>query len=215
MAEVTRWVKVGVAMQTVLAAAQTITGISKASPAVVTHSGTDPTNGDYVLITAEGMDQVNARVFRVSNVNAGSDTFELEGEDSTLFDTFTSGSFQVITFGASFSTILGLQGSGGDFNMVDVTTIHDNVRKEVPGFANPITYSADSLWDLSDGALAACKAASDNQALRAFRLTFANSKKTLFNGYVGFTGMPLGNAGDKVTCPLQITMFGRPTHYAT
>lgn len=73
--------------------AQAITGITKANPAVVTYSGSDTyANGERVLITGVvGMVEVNNREFTVANVNAGANTFELSGVNSTGFTTYTSG----------------------------------------------------------------------------------------------------------------------------
>jgi hypothetical protein len=53
-------------------------------------------------------------VFRIANVNGAGNTFELEGVDSTNYDTFTSGTFQVITFGNNFGTIREVSASGGE-----------------------------------------------------------------------------------------------------
>ncbi len=215
MTTVTKWSAVAVAMQSALATALTVTAISKASPGVLTYTGTDPSNGDYVKLTIEGMHQVDGRVFRVANVNTGANTFELEGENTTDYDTFSSGTAEVITFGTTMATATGLTAAGGDFDFIDTTTIHDNVRKQVPGLASAATYTFENLWDPGDTALAAMKLASDNQAQRCIKITFANGKKVLFNGYVGCTLLPTGNAQDKVTTSVAITMFGRPTLYAS
>lgn len=71
----------------------TITGISKANPAVLTYSGTDHfTNGDTVLITGVvGMTEVNGLEFVVQNVDTGANTFELKGINSTNYTTYSSG----------------------------------------------------------------------------------------------------------------------------
>lgn len=73
--------------------AQNVTGITKANPAVVTYSGADTyANGDRVVITGVvGMHQVNNREFTVANVNAGANTFELSGVNSSAYGTYTSG----------------------------------------------------------------------------------------------------------------------------
>jgi ubiquitin-activating enzyme E1-like protein len=59
-----------------------ITGITQAAVGVVTYTtitGTDPANGDHVDVSGVvGMTQVNGRRFKVSNVNAGANTFELQ-----------------------------------------------------------------------------------------------------------------------------------------
>ena len=65
--------------------AQNITGITQANPAVLTYSGSDTyANGDHVDITGVvGMTEVNGRRFKVANVNAGANTFELQTVDGT------------------------------------------------------------------------------------------------------------------------------------
>lgn len=213
MANVSLWTNVTVDVQSALASAVTITGITKTDPAVVSTAGSLPSNGDYVLISASGMSQVDGRVFRVANAAAGE--FDLEGLDATNYGTFSSGTFQVITFGTSMTTATGLSASGGDFEFIDTTTIHDKTRTQVPGVTSPATYTFESIWDVADAGLIAFQEASDNQAQRAVRFTFANGQKVVFNGYIGATLLPTGQAQDKVTTSVVITMYGRPTVYAT
>lgn len=213
MATVSTWSNVKVDMQSALAAAVEITAISKASTAVVTYTGSALSDGDYVQIFASGMTQVDGRVFRITSPSSGE--FSLEGVDSTLFDTFVDGTFEKITFGTSMATATGLQASGGDFEFIDTTTIHDNIRKQVPGLASPAVYTFENFWDASDPALVAMKHASDTQSMRAVRFTFANGAKVAFLGYIGATLLPVGNAQDKVTTSVVVTMFGRPTVYAS
>jgi hypothetical protein len=212
---VTTWSNVAVAIQSAAAASVTINSITKASPGVVGYTGTDPSDGAYVRVTAQGMSQVDGRVFRVASANAGADTFALEGETTTGYGTFSSGGFEVITFGTTMSTARGLSASGGDFSFIDVTTIHDNVAKQVPGVASAATYTFESIWDASDAGLVALKAASDSQAQRAIRFTFANGQIVVFNGYIGATLLPTGNAQDLVTTSVVVTMYGRPTIFAS
>ncbi len=72
---------------------QAITNITKSNPAVVTYSGADNySNGDSVFIDGvAGMTEVNGREFVVANVNAGANTFELQGVNSTAYGAYTSG----------------------------------------------------------------------------------------------------------------------------
>ena len=215
MPTVSVWSNVAIAVQSALASPLTISAITKANPGVVTYTGTDPTNGSYVKVTAVGMSQVNGRIFRVANVSVGSDTFELEGENTTSYGTYTSGSFEVVTFGTALATATSVTAAGGDFNMIDTTTIHDDVRSEIPGVANTMTFNFENIWDVGDAGLAALLAASDLKAQRAVLITFANTRKVVFCGYIGATLMPGGSAQDKVTTPVVITMYGRPTYYSS
>lgn len=213
MPNVTTWSNVAVAMQSALGAAKTISAITKANPGVVTSTAHGLSNGTYVKLTISGMHQLDGRIARLASVTA--DTAQLEGIDTTLFETFTSGTMEAVTYGTSLTTSTGISASGGDFDFIDVTTIHDNVKKQIPGVASPATFTMEHLWDMADAALLAIKAASDAQAQRAFRFTFANGQKIVFTGYVGASLLPTGNAQDKVGTSAVITMFGRPSVYAT
>jgi hypothetical protein len=207
------WIGVRVAMQSAIAASKTITAITEADPGVASAVGHGYSNGDFALITAQGMAQVNNRIFRVAG--QATDTFQLEDEDTTEFDTFTSGGAQKITFGTTFNTLADISGSGGDFDMVDTTTIHDLIKTQEPGLASALSFSFESLWDLSDAGLQAAIAASKTKAQRAFLFTFQNDFKMAFYGYVGATGIPKGSSGQKVKTTLTITASGTPTYYAT
>lgn len=73
-----------------VADAVSITGVTKADPAVVTASGHGLRNGDEVYISGiAGMTELNDRRFVVDSVT--STTFELVDEDSTNYATYTSG----------------------------------------------------------------------------------------------------------------------------
>lgn len=216
---VTKWSNVAIAMQSALAAAKTITAITKASPGVVSSTAHGYSNGDYVYLTINGMWQLHGRVFRVASV--ATDTFQLEdvsggtGISTASFDTFTSGTAEKITFGNSITTATSMNVSGGDYDMIDVTTIHANQKSQIPGLPNAISFSFDNLWDPTDAGQAAMKAASDAQAVRAFKFTFGTGGKIMvFAGYVGFAGAPAGQAQDKVTTQAVITAYGNPNYYS-
>jgi hypothetical protein len=214
MATVRKWSLVAIGMQSTLAATKTITGITKANPGVVSCVANGYTNGDYVFLLIQGMFQVNNRVVRVSA--AATDNFALEGIDTTLFDTFSSGTAQKITFGTSITSATTMSSSGGTFGFIDTTTIHVNQKSQIPGLPDAATYSFENLWDPADLGQIAMKAASDAQAQLAFKFTFGTGGPIMvFAGYVGFTGIPGGNAQDKVTCGAVITSQGNATFYAS
>lgn len=72
--------------------AQAITSISKANPAVVTYVGADTfANGDRVRIVGGEMVELHNREFTVANLNAGANTFELSGVNSTSYTTYVAG----------------------------------------------------------------------------------------------------------------------------
>ena len=213
MATARKWSNIAIAMQSALASPVTITAITKAAEGVCTATNTY-SNGDYVVLSVQGMYQLNDRVARVKTVSGSA--FTLEGIDTTLFDTFTAGTAEKLTYGTSITTATSVSSSGGGFDMIDITTIHDNAKKEIPGLPAASTFSFDNIWDVSDAGLVAMKVASDAQAKRAFRFTFGTGGQIMvFTGYVGATLLPGGSAQDKVTTGTTITMQGLPTYYAS
>ena len=201
-------------MQSALAATVAISAVTKASPGVATTgSAHGYTTGDFVFISAQGMRQIDNRVFRISAA-AGS-SFTLEGEDTTLYDTFSSGTVQKITFGTSVTTATSLSSSGGNYDFIDTTTIHGNAKSQMPGLANAINFEFDNIWDVSDAGLIAMKAASDQQGQRAFKFTFGTGGQIMvFAGYVGANLLPGGAAQQLVTTKAAITLNGSPSYYA-
>lgn len=219
MATVTKWSNVAIAMQSAIAAAKTITGITLAAPGVVASASHGYSNGDYLYLEVQGMWQLNGRVFRVCSV--ATDTFRLEdvsggtGIDTTAFGTFSSGSAYKLTFGTSITTATTMNMSGGNFPMIDTTTVHANQKSQVPGLPDAMNATFDNLWDPTDAGQSAMKSASDAQAKRAFKFTFGTGGKIMvFSGYVGFAGAPQGSAQDKVTTSAVITCEGTPTYYS-
>ncbi len=207
------WSNVQVAMESANDVAKTITGITKANPAVATSTAHGLSNGDVVVLAVLGMYQLDKRAVRVANV--ATNTFEIEGVNSTDYDTFTSGTATEVTLGTSFSTIAEFSVSGGDFEMIDTTTIHDSQKQNIPGAASATEISGSVNWDPTDAGQLAMKTASDSKDQRVFRVTFANGYKWIFNGYVGFTGSPTGQAQGKATSPFKISCQGRPSFYST
>jgi hypothetical protein len=222
MATVTKWSGVAIAMQSALGAVKTITAIDTAGATGVVTGTHDFSSGDYVIITCSSTTQLNGRVFRVLSVST-TVSFVVEGTGAaalnmTGYNAFVTGTgtVQKITFGTSITTATSVSGGEAGSDMIDTTTIHDTIKSEVPGAQNPISYSFDNIWDPADGGQIAMKAASDSQAVRAFRFTFGTGGKIMvFAGYVGFSGAPGGTAQDKVTTGSTISAQGSPTFYAS
>lgn len=219
MATVRKWSNVAVAMQSALGANKTITAIAVGATATVTATH-DFAAGDYVVFDVLGMHQINGEVYRVLSVST-TVSFVIEGTggaslDTTGYDAFTSGTCNKITFGTSITTATSMSASGGDFDFIDTSTIHSNVKTQIPGTANPLSYSFDNLWDSADAGQIAMKSASDAQAKRAFKFVFGTGGPVMvFSGYVGYTGAPTGSGQDKIVSPAVITVDGSPTHYAS
>lgn len=209
------WSNVSVAVQSALATAVTIDSITKADPAVISTTA-DPAlvAGDFILISAAGMAQVDGRVFRVANP-AGTYTAELEGIDSTNYGTFTSGSLQEVTFGSSLSKTTGVSVSGGDANTEQWGYIQDATRRTQPTSYNQVVFTLNNIWDPADTVLADLMTAAETFEKRAFKFTWSTGPVIAFYGTVGFVGAPEGNAQGLISTTMNLTCDGRHTQYST
>ena len=79
-------------------------------------------NGSFVKITdVVGMVELNDQVFRIANVVGGANTFELEGENSTTYNTFISGTATPVATFQSMTTVQDISASGGEFDFIHAT----------------------------------------------------------------------------------------------
>jgi hypothetical protein len=215
MSALNKWVKVQAAIGA-LGTAVPLNSVSKANPGVAAYTGTDPNTGDLLAFTdIVGMYQIDNRVIRASGVDGTGNTFNLEGQDTTLYDTFVSGNFQPITWGSNFTTVIDFGAGGGEFDTLDATTAHDALRKVLPNMGAAPVFNMVSQWKPDDAALAAALAASEAQSLVALRVVFATGYRFALLGYFGTILLPTGATGQLVQTPVLFTGAARQTNYAT
>lgn len=196
-------------------AAQAITTITKANPAVVTYVGADPVNGDYIKITGVlGMVEVNDQVFKVANVVAAANTLELQGVDSTSFATFVSGNMYPIVFGVSMTTVQDVNSGGGEFQFTDIGTIHDALQKRIPTVASPFTMQLGCIFNPADAAHIELGKANKTKTPRAIRIRFATGDAAAWLAYVGASGIPTGSAQQVVKTNVSFEGQGAPNFWA-
>jgi Flp pilus assembly protein TadG len=93
--------------------ARNITNITRANPAVVTSAGHGFSNGDTVFIrNVSGMTQVNNRVFTVAG--ATSNTFHLQGVNSSSYNNYTSGGTSTECLNSTCSAVITSNSHGFD-----------------------------------------------------------------------------------------------------
>lgn len=207
------WTDVNVAVQTALAAAITVTGITKGNPTVVQAAGHALAADTIVLLRVKGIGGLDYAVGKVGDPEVG--TFDLVGVDSTAMKgTFVSGTVQAITFGAVASTLQDITPSGGESADVNITTIHPIPDYAIPGKPSPIVYSFGSLWVPDDPALVALKAAGAAKQVRAVQFEWPDGTQLLFAGMPSASMAPGGSSGGAVTTPLKINVRGPLAAYA-
>lgn len=214
MADPIFWSNVQVKVGATHATALPISGITKANPGVVTYTGTDPTNGDYVILSdVAGMVELKNRVFRVANVNGAGNTFELEDEDTTTYGTFTSGNAVPVATFQQMTTVQDVTASGGDPEFADVTTIHDQIRRRVPTVFSPSSYQFGCIFDPADAAMVRLAAISKSRTPEAIVFEFSNGAEFAFYAYAAASGAPTGAAQEVVKTNVSLESQGLPNVY--
>jgi hypothetical protein len=125
-------------------AAKTITGITKANPAVVTSNAHGYANGDRVIIDGVvGMTEVNNREYIVANVAAN--TFELQGINSSGWTAYTSG--------GTASKIVEITTTYTEAELLEIDYAQTNDTMYIVHANHPpakLTRSSHTAWTLSD-----------------------------------------------------------------
>lgn len=199
-------------MESAIATAKTISGITKAAPGVVSSTTHGFTNNDIVLLEVQGMVELNGRLFKVVNVAA--DNFQLAGVDgstgidTTLYNTFSSGTVKKVTLGTSITGVQEFTFSGGDIKTVDTTTVNDLVDTQIVVGAAAQAADLTMQWDPSSAAQQAMIAAFQTRANKGFKVMWPDGAFVLWYGTVGYTGAPGGGKQGVTTSPAKITMLG-------
>lgn len=171
-------------------------------------------NGDLVVLAlTEGMDQLDGQAARVANKTT--DAFELEGIDASAYDAFVSGTVKKVTSLATFAKAQTVSAPNPPSQKIDITTLIDVVKKNVFGLPEAPDGTIGALFNPGGATEAIIKTATNTNSPLVFRITYADSRKTVFNSYVsGGTGFDLQpNAAAKST--VSFTPIGEMLHYAT
>lgn len=199
-------------MESAIATAKTISGITKAAPGVVSSTAHGFVNNDIVMLEVQGMVELNGRPFKVVNIAA--DSFQLAsvdgttGIDTTLYNTFSSGTAKKVTLGTSIPGVQEFSFSGGDIKTVDTTTVNDLVDTQIVVGATAQAADLIMQWDPSSPAQQAMIAAFQTRANKGFKVLWPDGAFVLWYGTVGYTGAPGGGKQGVTTSPAKITMLG-------
>lgn len=126
------------------ASSKTTTVVTNASEAVVTSTAHGYSNGDFVEMTS-GWGRINRRVFRIKSVTT--DTFVLEGMDTTSTSFFPAGSGtgsvrKVSTF-TQITTIMNPSSSGGEPKTVNYKYIDSEVEYSINDGFTATSYTVE------------------------------------------------------------------------
>jgi len=198
-------------MESAIAAAKTITAITKAAPGVFSSTAHGYTNGDVILLELQGMVELNGYLCKVVSVAA--DTFQVAGVngatgiDTTNFSTFTSGTAKKVTLGTWITGVSEFSFAGGDIKTLDTTTVNDVVDTQVVVGAAAQSADMTLQWDPASTAQQAMIAAFKTRANKGFKVMWPDGAFAMWYGTVGYTGAPGGGKQEVTTSQAKITML--------
>lgn len=198
-----------------LAAAVPTTAVSNATTAVVTAAGHGLQNGDVVVVNS-GWTRLNGKAARVAN--ADTDSFELEGIDTSDTSVYTPGagvgSVQVASGWQQISQITEFAASGGDQQFTTFGFLEEDEDRQLPTNKNPVTLTLTVADDPSLAYVATVEKADEDKQPRVTRLNMPGGAKVLYNGYASITSTPAMSRNNIMTRAITLSLASRPTRYA-
>ena len=199
---------VRVEVQKTVAAAKTITAISLANPGVATstaHALADGTVG--FLDAVAGMVNLDGQAIRIDA--PASNTFELQGVDTTTYPAFTAGTFVPVTVWSTLSRSSSYNIGGGAAEKIKTTVLLDEIEQQANGLLAAQTVSFNINHETVDEeALQLIATAAINQAYLVFRITFKDGAQRIFRGQPSMPGEDVGQ-GALATGTLEVTVKGQ------
>ncbi len=194
------------------AAAKTISGATKADPCVITSTAHGYSNGDIVLITGVvGMVELNDRVFQVASV--ATDTFALEGVDSSGYTTYGSGgSAYKLTMGA-IGRVANFSGFDGTSNEIDVTHLRSTAKEYLIGLQDFGNAGFTCQLDNTDTGQSLLRDAKAAASLKGFSLQLSDGYIATFAALVKQFTIDLGGPDNAIQSQISLRISGEPAWF--
>lgn len=181
-----RGVKVEIAAT--YSAAKTVTAVTLASPGVATsasHGMANDTVGYFSSVA--GMVQLEDQACRVKN--QATNTFELQGLNTSGYSAFTAGDFIPVNTWATLGEATSYSIGGGASEKLDVTTLLDIVRKEEAGLLPVSNVSINVVaQDTPSAAQLLLETAIQTQGKVVVRITLGNGAVRVFRAEPSIPG---------------------------
>ena len=160
----------------------TVTAVTLASPGVATSAAHGQSNDTVGYFSSVGcMVQLEDQAIRIKN--KATDTFELQGLNTTNYTAFTSGTFTPVATWATLSESTSYSLGGGASEKLDVTTLIDIVRKEEQGYLPVQSVTTNVIaQDTPSAAQLLLESAVQTQGKVTVRITLANGAVRIFRG---------------------------------
>lgn len=185
-----------------------ITALTNANPGVATSAAHGLTNGDYVrLAVTSGMVDLDGQVCRVANVDTN--TFELEGIDTTDFGTWESGggSAYEITAWFAFTAATDIDLGNATPTELDGSKLFHRNTVTLYGRSGSQSGSISVHHEPATSALAKLRGLSNSTTV-AFRNTWNDGSLMAFGAKTAYSGGRTANGNQIVTGTVPLTVQG-------
>lgn len=198
-------------------AADTVTVVTNANPAVATTSvAHGVTTGEFLEVTS-GWTRLTGRILRAAAAAGSSITYE--GYDAISTTTHPSGSgvgsFRSITGWTQATQILGVASNGGEQQFVTYQPLESDAEFRIPTVQSAYGLTLTIGDDPSLSGYILLKAAGEDRLVRACRLTLPDSSLILYNAYVSFRETPSLNVNQVMTVECTLSLLGKPIRYSS
>lgn len=208
---------VTLAVQSTLgAASNAATVLTLANPGVVTIATHGFSNGDYLVATSiDGMVELDGQAVRIAN--STTNTFELEGLDTSSFTALVASSttFKKVTAFTTLSNATNLTLPDAPPAKLDATKLIDKAKQYLFGLPDTADGSISTLYDPQVTAVAKIKAATLANTTLVMKITWSNGYKTLLNAYVSGGQGFVASQNTIVTANVSVTPVKQILEFTT
>lgn len=207
---------VTLAIATAYGSPKTVSALTNANPGVASSTAHGFTDGDIVEVTS-GWSRLNERLVRIDN--SDTNTFEVEGIDTTSVAVYPAGSgggsVREITTWQQITQIMNVQTSGGEMQFTNYSFLEQDFETQLPTQSSPMVMTLEIADDPSLAGYQAVKAAAEARAIRALRVTYPSGAIALYNGIVSFNETPTFTKNQVQTVTATFNLTSRPVRYAS
>lgn len=196
-------------------AADTVSAVTNASPAVATTSAAHGiTTGDYIEVTS-GWTRLDQRIVRASSASGSILTYE--GYNSTSTGTHPAGSgigsIRQISGFTQITGILGTGSSGGEQQFATYQFLEADTETRIPTIQSAYGMTLTIADDSSVAGYILLQVAAEDRLKRAVKLTLPSGAVLLYNAFITLRETPSLNVNAPMTVECTLSLLAKPTRY--
>ena len=192
----------------------TVSGISNASPAVVSAVAHGLAVGALVEVTS-GWSRLTNKVLRVGSILT--DSFTLEGYDTTNVNIYPaaggSGSVRSITGSTQLSQILTSATDGGVQQFVNYQFLESTMESRIPTIKSAAGLTFEVADDATQPGYILASQANDDRLPRAVTVTLSSGAKILYNAYISLNRTPSLTINQVMASQVTLSLLAEPVRY--